>query len=275
MSGYTHKSGAKKRAEKRKREEEFKSLSLKPISSFFSKSEEKNEPQPTELEKGESQVPACNLPGVSSSGPFCLSPEPGPSHSESTPQSTVHEDFKINDPGTWPKDMTEHVREKIVRKGFTEINVNEMKLYLDPQGRKFTKYLLYAKCSNGKFDVKRDWLVWSKSKHKLFCGPCLLFEKYMHKKPKSKLAKVDEGFDYTQQTWQKLHKILPFHENLSLIHISPKDPIEKTPTVCWFSRCIKYLCQVWLKSVQWFRRRCGRPQRTPKRTLCRSNILVH
>ena len=32
---------------------------------------------------------------------------------------------------------------------------------------------------------------------------------------------------------------------------------KKTPILCWFSRCVKYLCQVWLKSVQWFRRRCG------------------
>ena len=40
-----------------------------------------------------------------------------------------------------------------------------------------------------------------------------------------------------------------------------KNPIEKTPILCWFSLCVKYLCQVWLKSVQWFRWRRGRPQR--------------
>ena len=34
--------------------------------------------------------------------------------------------------------------------------------------------------------------------------------------------------------------------NLSLIHISkdpPKDRIEKTPILCWFSRCVKHLCK--------------------------------
>ena len=52
----------------------------------------------------------------------------------------------------------------------------------------------------------------------------------------------------------------------------PEGSYRKTPILCWFSRCVKYLCQVWLKSVQWFRRRCGRPQRTPRRVISKKHI---
>ena len=79
----------------------------------------------------------------------------------------------------------------------------------DATGHRFPKGILEANLKNGE-KIKRNWLVWSRSKNALFCYPCRLFSKFPEAK-RSALA-LPSGYS-TDKKWKKLHDRIPEHEN--------------------------------------------------------------
>lgn len=78
----------------------------------------------------------------------------------------------------------------------------------DRYDEKFSTSLLNKILPNGEI-VKRDWLVWSRSKNAFFCLPCRLLSTSTLNRPK--LCRP-EGYSKCQ-VWKKLHEKLPSHEN--------------------------------------------------------------
>ncbi|XP_040264864.1 zinc finger MYM-type protein 1-like [Bufo bufo] len=119
------------------------------------------------------------------------------------------------DPALWPENLQDKERNQIVLSGLmTEEDLKKMayRMTLDSDGRSFSEYLLYAKSSNGREKILRDWLRWSDSKHVLYCITCRAFStNYYHRKNGSILCR-SEGFDPSKNTWHRLYTRLPEHE---------------------------------------------------------------
>ena len=79
---------------------------------------------------------------------------------------------------------------------------------LDVHNRNFPTSLLHCTLPN-KEVVKRDWLVWSESRHALFCFPCRLYST----QPASTRSSFASTSGYsTEMKWQKLYIRIPEHQ---------------------------------------------------------------
>ena len=78
--------------------------------------------------------------------------------------------------------------------------------------------------------VKRDWLVWSISRQRLFCFPCCLFQEVSLKEVTSKTSKLTKPDAGHKDNWQKLYGKVEAHQRSSshvLCYITWKE-LEKT-----------------------------------------------
>ncbi|KAM3921533.1 LOW QUALITY PROTEIN: zinc finger MYM-type protein 1-like, partial [Leptodactylus fuscus] len=82
----------------------------------------------------------------------------------------------------------------------------------DVENHSFSDFLLYAKSSNGREKILRDWLRWSLSRKVLYCVTCMAFSNDRMSKKGSILSRK-EGFDPSQQKWHQLYMKLPEHEH--------------------------------------------------------------
>ena len=77
--------------------------------------------------------------------------------------------FCTGDPVTW-RQLSSADRESIAHNGPSK---NPSSFPHDTKGRMLPDSIFTKTMPNGE-TVSRDWLVWSQSKHALFCFPCML-----------------------------------------------------------------------------------------------------
>lgn len=114
--------------------------------------------------------------------------------------NTKNVDF--NDPAKWPK-ITPRLKAILIEHG-PPISSTQNYYPHDENNRHFSNKWFFRKLTNGE-QVRRQWLMYSVSKNKLFCFPCILF-------CTTNCAFVS-GFD----DWQHLNPRLPDHE-INLLH---------------------------------------------------------
>ena len=118
--------------------------------------------------------------------------------------------FCTSDPATW-RQLSAADRESIAHNGPPEIPSS---FPHDTKGCMLPESIFTKTLPNGE-TVCRDWLVWSQSKHALFCFPCCLFnkhstlEQHQVQTSLSKLARPDAGIT---NNWRKLYTKIHSHE---------------------------------------------------------------
>ncbi|XP_029435922.1 zinc finger MYM-type protein 1-like [Rhinatrema bivittatum] len=132
-------------------------------------------------------------------------------------EQSHEEEIDWKDPALWPDVLKDKEREKIVLSGL--FNVEQLKnmaqsLPKDADTRSFSDFLLYAKSSNGREKILRDWLRWSPSNKVLYCVTCMAFTNDSICKTGSMLSRKD-GFDPSKHKWHRLYIKLPEHEHSS------------------------------------------------------------
>ena len=140
--------------------------------------------------------------------------------------------FCTSDPATW-RQLSSVDRESIVRKGPPKMPSS---FPYDTKGRMFPDSIFAKTLPNGE-TVSRDWLVWSQSKHALFCFPCCLFNKhstsehYQVQESLSKLARPNAGMT---DNWRKLYTKIHSHEcnSAHLSHYCDWKALEKSLQKC-------------------------------------------
>lgn len=80
--------------------------------------------------------------------------------------------FDFNDPGKWPK-ITTKLKSVLIERG-PPVSSNQIYYPYDENNRHFSNKCFFKKLTNGE-QVRRQWLIYSISKNKLFCFPCVLF----------------------------------------------------------------------------------------------------
>ncbi|KAG8582256.1 hypothetical protein GDO81_007971 [Engystomops pustulosus] len=129
-------------------------------------------------------------------------------------EQSSEEEIDWKDPALWPDVLKDNEREKIVLSGlFNAEQLNNMAQSLpkDVKDHSFSDFLLYAKSSNGREKILRDWLRWSPSKKVLYCATCMAFSNDRFTKKGSILCRKD-GFDPSKYMWHRLYMKLPEHE---------------------------------------------------------------
>lgn len=91
-----------------------------------------------------------------------------------------------SDPATWPEFLTAAQRDYLITKGPSREQSN-FEYPKDNTGRKFSVKYYSRRLSNGEL-INRKWLVFSKSKQKIFCFCCKLFSQQT-------VALTSTGFD--------------------------------------------------------------------------------
>ncbi|KAG8444242.1 hypothetical protein GDO86_009431 [Hymenochirus boettgeri] len=132
-------------------------------------------------------------------------------------ESLSSENLDWKDPAFWPETLKDTDRKVIVCSGLkTEEELKEMAPSMPKvaEGRPFSEFLLYAKSSNGREKILRDWLSWSNSKQRLYCITCLAFSTDYSSKGVSFLCRK-EGFEPAKNKWHRLYMRLPEHEQSS------------------------------------------------------------
>lgn len=115
-----------------------------------------------------------------------------------------HDDFTnfdFNDPAKWPK-ITPRLKAVLIEHGPPTSNQNYYPH--DENNRHFSNKWFFKKLTNGE-QVQRQWLMYSVSKNKLFCFPCILF------------CTTNCAFVSGFGDWQHSNPRLPDHE-FSLLH---------------------------------------------------------
>ena len=129
--------------------------------------------------------------------------------SASIPSSNMAS-FCTSDPATW-RQLSSADRESIVHNGPPKAPSS---FPYDTKGRMLPDSIFTKTLPNGE-TVSRDWLVWSQSKHALFCFPCCLLnkhstlEQHQVQESLSKLARTNA--DITNN-WRKLYTKIHSHE---------------------------------------------------------------
>ncbi|GBN34922.1 Zinc finger MYM-type protein 1 [Araneus ventricosus] len=196
----------RKKAKERKKQSHLSSSFLSSwLKENINEDESNNEPA------GESaaSLSASEEPSVSGTTEELLSCEIPVNCSEG--ESVLFDlNLNVDDPGTWPENLTDTQRCFIVSKLMNKL-VNEPDIsntYRD--GRKLSKDWFHKVLPNGE-KINRLWLMLGKSMNSLYCLPCKLFA---HTQSESKSSLVRrEGFT----NWKKVGERLSEHEN-SLNH---------------------------------------------------------
>lgn len=111
------------------------------------------------------------------------------------------------DPKKWPNNFrSDKVCCSLVERGPQIIDSDNYKFPCTDDGRHFSLKWIFKILPNGK-KVKRQWLLYNKSKDALFCFPCLLFSKH-DKKDKSAFCNSEEGFS----DWKHLNPSIVNHK---------------------------------------------------------------
>jgi len=117
--------------------------------------------------------------------------------------------FDFNDPGTWPKYLSDTDRCYITKMRI-DSNYTPDFSKSERDGRTLTKDWFYKVLKNGS-KVKRSFLAYSETKNSLYCISCRMFSHmFSHESKMSSLAK-EEGL----ANWKKLSDKIPEHENSS------------------------------------------------------------
>lgn len=110
-----------------------------------------------------------------------------------------------SDCGEWPVTITDSTRQILVIRGPPQIK--EMNFPVDASGRKFTLKNVFRKLCNGE-QIKREWLIYSVAKDKIYCFCCRLFG--------TETISVSSSSGYSD--WKNMSVYLSRHEK-SLNHI--------------------------------------------------------
>lgn len=224
---YLHKSGSQKRKEKREREQEEEKLKKKNVLLKFFKKHKTTEETTVETiveevsVEPEEEPASCSSSFVTDQEVHADYPqeknETQPGHISSIVEN-LEEELDWKDPAVWPDVLTDKDRERIVICGLgKEEQLKEMIKDMDKdcEQRSFNEFLLYAKASNGRERIVRDWLRWSTSKHVLYCVTCRAFSSDRGKFTSFLCRR--EGFNPSKNKWHLLYNRLPEHEN-SIYH---------------------------------------------------------
>lgn len=116
--------------------------------------------------------------------------------------------INYSDPATWQRMniYNEHFICALVAHGPVHDTEADFSHSASNDGRHFSAAWFFKCMPNGE-KVKRDWLLYSRSKGAVFCFPCLLFSKNSMNSPK--IANIDSGFS----NWRKMNPQIPDHEN--------------------------------------------------------------
>jgi len=116
--------------------------------------------------------------------------------------------INYSDPATWQRMniYNEHFICALVAHGPVHDTEADFSQSASNDGRHFSAAWFFKCMPNGE-KVKRDWLLYSRSKRAVFCFPCLLFSKNSMNLPK--IANIDSGFS----NWRKMNPQIPDHEN--------------------------------------------------------------
>ncbi|XP_060858770.1 zinc finger MYM-type protein 5-like [Metopolophium dirhodum] len=120
-----------------------------------------------------------------------------------TSQESNEININFNDPGCWPT-MTSRFRDLMVERGPYLMDQNNYFPVNDEDGRHFDGKWFYKFLNNGE-KVRRQWLLYSKSKNAIFCFACLLFSNNDIRKS----TFSNNGF----KDWKHLNPSVAEHEN--------------------------------------------------------------
>ncbi|GBM30112.1 Zinc finger MYM-type protein 5 [Araneus ventricosus] len=121
--------------------------------------------------------------------------------------TNVETQIIYEDPKKWPANFRSYtILCKLVERGPQTIGLNSYKFPYTEDGRHFSQKWFFKILTNGK-KVKRRWLLYSQSKDKMFCFPCLLFSKA----DKSPFSDFEKGFN----DWKHLNPFIHVHETSS------------------------------------------------------------
>lgn len=240
-----HKSGAQKRKDKREREKITEDLRKKNVLvTFFEKRRKTDEAAPatstsSSIDVHDSTI-ECESDANTTDELRCLgSTETKTSESETWQSNSKNRNspddhttdpcqstsdfamdsekiFNPKDPSAWPRYVTDHDKQLIVKYGLnTGTKLTEMATSLpkDVEDHVFPVYLLHKNAPNGREKLARDWLMASGETNALFCGPCRLFSSDSQTKHKASYLITEEGFNPNISPWRKLYRKLPEHEN--------------------------------------------------------------
>ncbi|XP_066436824.1 zinc finger MYM-type protein 1-like [Eleutherodactylus coqui] len=135
--------------------------------------------------------------------------------------ASTSSNIRYDDPGTWPTEISDDLRQNIVGSyasvGFDTILKLSNTFPADHTGNIFQKTLLYSKTKDIRTSkaFPREWLIWSESKESLHCLACTLFASGT-KWPQNISILVKEGFSPKSKTWKRLSEMLPSHESSSV-----------------------------------------------------------
>jgi hypothetical protein len=225
MSFYKHKFGAEKR--KLKLEKEAKAISNTQVISTFFKSVQTNThsvktiPYDDKVLQIDVSEPSCNTSKV----------EKRVNENASACSSREIECNNFTDPGLWPEQINDDIRQKIINanpSNFDNLLKIKSTISKDLGGKQFSEFLLYTKSSNNREKHPRDWLIYSTFKKTLNCFSCLLFNDKLTApiKNRSVLTKRS-GFSPKIIPWKKLG----FHYMKIVKHIVLVIVCEKFTTV--------------------------------------------
>lgn len=112
-------------------------------------------------------------------------------------------DVKYDDPGTWPRVISNNLRQEIVQTiSYQEFQKIYKELPRDVNGREFQDALLYTKMKDKRTreHFPREWLTWSASKETLYCLPCRIF---CDPSNKNLSSLAQDGFSPRNKPWKK------------------------------------------------------------------------
>ncbi len=201
MSSYKHKSGAQKRSEKEKRDQEAKKGSRTLFQVGVLKATEEDKQDERTEDSHES---------------YQLNPEVEAleARNNSDGEVNVEENVVIGDAtnlspfniGTLCGSPTTKQLENIIRSGPAPF---QKQFPRDADGQHFPLSVLQCKHENGEIS-ERKWLAFSPSREALYCIPCRLFSHSIKKHSQSALATAS-GWDKSTK-WKKLWTRVPTHE---------------------------------------------------------------
>lgn len=120
-------------------------------------------------------------------------------------ESENSDKLNIEDPGTWPENITDKLRTHLVKRGPVQIRNFDFPKDEEKGNRKFSDKYYNRKLANGVEKVRR-WLVYSKTSNKTFCFACKLYKTNIDSSSLS-----TKGFN----DWTHLSERLSAHERSS------------------------------------------------------------